>query len=107
MILNKMYFDTLEKRTLLAGVTILTHGLNGNINGWISGAADMIQKRAGGSSAASQYVMKLDKSGDDIVVTSFSLVSGNLPLEQTSAGEAIVKLDWSKISGADQNTGPV
>src|SRR4051812_45038678 len=102
-----MYFDPLEHRVLFAGVTILAHGLNGNINGWIAGAADAIQARAGGTSAASQYVMKLDKSGSDIVVKSLTLESGNLPLEQTTAGEAIVKLDWSKISGADQNTGPV
>src|SRR3954469_24397214 len=105
--LLEMYLDSLENRMLFAGVTILTHGLNGNITGWISGAADAIQARAGGTSAASQYVMKLDKSGGNIVVTSLKLESGNLPLQQTSAGEAIVKLDWSKISGADQNTGPV
>src|SRR4051812_45332998 len=102
-----MYLDTLESRTLFAGVTILTHGLNGNINGWIAGAADAIQKRAGGAGAASQYVMKLEKSGGDIVVKSLTLQSGNIPLEQTTAGEAIIKLDWSAISGADQNTGPV
>ena len=51
--------------------------------------------------------MKLDKSGSNIVVTSFNLESGNLPLDQTTAGEAIIKVDWSAISGADQNTGPV
>src|SRR2546430_3252723 len=102
-----MFIDTLENRTLLAGVTLLAHGLNGNIDGWIAGAADAIQARAGGTSAASQYVMKLDSSGAAIVVKSLALEDGNLPLEQTSAGEAIIKLDWSKISGADQNTGPV
>ena len=84
----------------------LTH-VHGNIDGWIAGAADAIQKRAGGTSAASQYVMTLDKNANGIYVKSFALVSGNLPLEQTSAGEAIVKCDWSAISGADQNTGPV
>ncbi len=102
-----MYLDSLENRVLFAGVTILAHGLDGDINGWIATAADAIQARAGGTSAASEYVMKLDKSGGNIVVTSFTLKSGNLPLDQTTAGEAIVKLDWSAISGADQNTGPV
>jgi Ca2+-binding RTX toxin-like protein len=102
-----MQFDTLEPRVLFAGVTILAHGLDGNIDGWIAGAADAIQKEAGGTSAASQYVMTVGKSGSSIVVQSLTLESGNIPLDQTTAGEAIIKLDWSSISGADQNTGPV
>ena len=102
-----MYFDQLENRVLFAGVTILAHGLDGDINGWISSAANAIQAKVGGTSAASQYVMKLDKSGGNIVVTSLALEKGNIPLDQTTAGEAIIKLDWSNISGADQNTGPV
>src|SRR5262245_53425115 len=95
-----MYFEVLETRTLLAGVTILTHGNEGTISGWVRSAADAIQDRLGGTSAASQYVMKLDANGVD----SFTLEAGNKPLEQTSKGEAIIRLDWSDIANSDHFT---
>src|SRR5438093_384052 len=95
-----MYLDVLEKRTLLAGVTILTHGNEGNIHGWISSAADAIQARLGGTDAASEYVMKVDSDGVD----SFKLEDGNKPLDQTTKAEAIIKLDWSDISNTTHFT---
>ena len=36
---SMMDFEVLENRTLLAGVTILTHGNDGNITGWVRSAA--------------------------------------------------------------------
>src|SRR5262245_13817060 len=100
--LIQMYLEVLENRQLLAGVTILTHGHEGNITGWISAAADAIQERLGGTSAASIYVMKLD--GSDV---SFKLEDGNKPLDQTSRGEAIIKLDWSSIADSSHFTDDV
>src|SRR5262245_50938469 len=96
----KMDLEFLESRRLLAGVTILTHGHQGNITGWIDEAADAIQNRLGGTSAASQYVMKVENGG----VSSFTLEDGNKPLDQTSRGEAIVKLDWSDIANTSNFT---
>ncbi|HEX3357496.1 MAG TPA: calcium-binding protein [Tepidisphaeraceae bacterium] len=93
-----MLLEPLENRKLLASVTILTHGQSGNITGWIAAAADAIQKRDGGTAAASEYVMDVDQSGGDLKVTSFKLESGNKPLDQTTGGDAIIKLDWSNVS---------
>ena len=90
--------ELLEVRTLFAGVTILTHGQSGNITGWIAAAADAIQQRLGGTSAASNYSLTVDDVGNGAEVTEFKLVSGNKPLDQTTAGEAIIKLDWSDVS---------
>jgi Ca2+-binding RTX toxin-like protein len=95
-----MFFELLETRQLLAGVTILTHGQDGTISGWVGAAANAIQDRLGGTSAASVYTMKVDSDG----VSSFKLDEGNKPLDQTSKGEAIVKLDWSSISHTEPFT---
>src|SRR3954470_2583638 len=95
-----MYFQELEQRRLLAGVTIITHGNDGTITGWVDSAADAIQDRLGGPSAASQYVMKVDSGG----VQSLKLEDGNKPLDQTSKAEAIIKLDWSDISNTSHFT---
>jgi len=98
-----MYIEVLENRTLLAGVTILTHGDAGNITGWIAATADDIQQRLGGTSAASEYVMKVGSDG----VESFKLESGNRPFDQTSKAEAIIKLDWSSIADTSHFTADV
>lgn len=94
-----MQIESLESRRLLAGVTIITHGLDGNVTDWVADAADAIQKRAGGTSAASEYTMVVDqnKSGD-LEVASFSLDKGNIPIDQTTQAQMIVKLDWSSVS---------
>ena len=41
-----MIIDRLEDRRLLAGVTLLAHGINGNINGWVAAASQAIVERA-------------------------------------------------------------
>jgi Ca2+-binding RTX toxin-like protein len=96
--------EILEPRTLFAGVTILTHGQSGNTSGWITAAADAIQARLGGTSAASEYSLTVDDVGNGPEVTELKLVSGNKPLDQTTAGEAIIKLDWSDISHGSVST---
>jgi Ca2+-binding RTX toxin-like protein len=100
----KIQFEILDRRILFAGVTILTHGQSGNTSGWISSAADAIQARLGGTSAASEYSLTVDDVGNGPEVTELKLVSGNKPLEQTTAGEAIIKLDWSDISHGSVTT---
>jgi hypothetical protein len=50
-----LLFETLESRKLFAGVTILTHGLAGEVDGWVDSLSTAIVARAGGSANASVY----------------------------------------------------
>jgi hypothetical protein len=94
-----MEMETLEPRRLLAGVTIITHGLDGNVTDWVADAADAIQKRAGGTSAASEYTMVVNEdSKNNLQVASFTLDKGNKPITETTDAQMIVKLDWSTVS---------
>jgi Ca2+-binding RTX toxin-like protein len=96
--------EELEQRRLLAGITLMAHGLNGTVNGWIRAAASAIQQRLGGDSAASRYVMKVDKQGGDLKVVSFAPEDGQRPFNETSESELLIKLDWSKVSSFDTKT---
>jgi len=90
--------ETLEQRRLLAGVTLLAHGLNGNIDGWVAKAADAIVERAGGPSAASVYTMKLVKDGSNFRITRFAKDSGYADFRETSQSELIIRLDWNSAT---------
>ena len=90
--------ETLESRRLFTGLTILTHGYEGNITGWIATAATDIQQRYGGSKYASIYSMVVSQSGKSLVVTSFGPDSGQPDYKTTLDGEMILKLDWSSVS---------
>ena len=93
-----MLHESLEARRLFAGVTILTHGYNGDITGWVATAAADIQARAGGKSASSIYTMSVTAAGRGLTVSSFVPDSGQKNYRQTTGGEVIIKLDWSTVS---------
>lgn len=99
--------EPLDARRLLAGVTLLMHGYNGNITGWVETAADDIASRAGGSDFASIYTMTVTNSGGSPAVTGFSVDSGQKDFRTTSSGELIVKLDWSSVSNGAFSTNSV
>jgi Ca2+-binding RTX toxin-like protein len=87
--------ERLEPRCLLAGVTILTHGVRGNVSGWIKEAAYAISDRLGGPKAMSIYNMEVDGGGVD----SFYPIDGYGDYMKTTTGELVIRLDWS-----DQDT---
>ncbi|MBC7783369.1 MAG: hypothetical protein H7144_05970, partial [Burkholderiales bacterium] len=101
------HYDILEARRLLAGVTLLTHGLNGDIDGWVETAAADIAERAGGATRASIYSMEVEASGGTLTVTSFGPDSGESDYRETLDGEMILKLDWGSVSGGSYPTGDV
>src|SRR5438034_7879889 len=89
------HFETLERRQLLAGVTIITHGQGGSANGDVKTAADLMAERAGG---ASQFVMTVTSVSGKAKVTSFTRDAGSPDPNTTSNGEIIIRLDWSDVS---------
>jgi hypothetical protein len=97
--------ETLEGRTLLAGVTILAHGLQGSVEGWIESAADAINARLGGE--GSTYVLRVGEvTRGELAVESFALESGPAA-SSSSRAEYIIKLDWTDVDGGAYSTAEV
>lgn len=89
--------EPLEQRSLLSGVTLITHGQGGSAKGDVAMVANLIAQRAGG---ASQYVMKVAQSGTSLAVTSFTRDAGSPDPNTTSSGEIVIKVDWSDVSSS-------
>src|SRR5262245_52979162 len=83
-----------------AGVTVITHGLNGDVDGWITAMANGIPgySRFAGTNFTC-YELSLVPSGTNYTITA-SRVAGSQPFAPES-GEIIVKLDWSLVAGGD------
>src|SRR3954447_9204382 len=97
--------EPLEPRTLLAGVTFLTHGYQGSVTGWIAKMSDDIVARAGGDSQATVYTMKVgENSKQRLSVLSLTRDRGSSGYQSTNTGEIVVKLDWSSVSGGGEST---
>jgi hypothetical protein len=106
--MHTVCIEPLESRQLLAGVTLVTHGQDGNITGFISRIADTIVERAGGSSNASRYVMTMNRNASNqVVVQSFVREIGSPDPRTTPRGEIVIRLDWSQISSGSVSTGDV
>jgi hypothetical protein len=100
----------LLSRLCLGGVTIITHGLNGNADDWITGMADEIPKyyRFFGTNFTT-YKVTLTFDGSNFNYQ-WTRTNGSGP-SLSASGEVIVKLDWSQMAGgslllggSDRNT---
>src|SRR5690242_9368716 len=81
-----------------AGVTVITHGYNGDVNGWITGMAGQMTNYAGfPGTNSTTYKLTLTTDGTNIYYQ-WSRLSGGTPAS-TDSGEIIVKLDWSQMAG--------
>jgi Ca2+-binding RTX toxin-like protein len=87
--------ETLEHRTLLSGVTLVTHGQGGSAGGDVALIANLLATRMGG---AAQYVLKVADKDGSILVTDFTRDAGSPDLTAVSTGETIIKLDWSDVA---------
>lgn len=88
--------------TRAAGVTIITHGYDGDATGWITSMADQIPTYFNGghpglSTNFTIYTIALTTDGSNYYYQ-WERDSGSSP-SNTDTGEIIVKLDWSQMSG--------
>jgi hypothetical protein len=87
-----------------AGVTFITHGLNGDADGWVTGMADRIPNYHGfvGTNFTC-YKAYFYPDGINYILTA-TRVSGSQPSSPES-GEILVKFDWSQLAdGNSYNT---
>jgi hypothetical protein len=86
------------------GVTIITHGLNGNVDEWVTGMATNIANYARfPGTNFSCYEMAFSNSGGSYFLTA-ARVAGTEPVDPAS-GEIVVKLDWRQLAdGNSYNT---
>ncbi len=92
--------ELLEPRTLLAGVTLITHGYeptSDDLPGWVSSMANSVASRAGPGTAIYDLRVALNSSGV-AQVASFTQVSGPL-FSASENGQAVIMLDWADASG--------
>ena len=86
-----------------AGVTLVTHGLNGNIDGWVSAMANRIAAYPlFPGTNFSCYDIYFTQSNSAYVPT-WRRVSGRAP-QNTDAAEILVRLDWRQLANDDYNT---
>jgi hypothetical protein len=81
-----------------AGVTLITHGFNGNVTDWVIPMGDKIPQYHSfpGSNSAS-YEITITRSGS-VYSLSQDFLDGVSPLASDS-GEIVVALNWSSLSG--------
>jgi hypothetical protein len=90
--------------TKAAGVTVITHGLNGNADGWVTGMANQIPAYHGfPGTNYTFYKLYFIPNGGGYSLT-WSRLGGNPP-SATDSGEIIVAFDWSQLAdGKSYNT---
>ncbi len=85
------------------GVTLVTHGLNGNIDGWVTGMGNALARYSARTTNATIFKFQFYSSGGSWYLYSTNYNQGN-PLT-TPGGEIVVLFDWSQLAdGNSYNT---
>src|ERR1035438_7672576 len=81
-----------------AGVTVITHGFDGNVTDWVIPMGDKIPQYHGfpGSNSTS-YEISITKNGSAYAISE-TFLDGVSPLTSDS-GDIVIALDWSSLSG--------
>jgi len=90
-------------RCRAAGVTVITHGLNGNVDDWVIAMADRMTgyPRFPGTNFTC-YELYFTLSGANYVLT-WRRLGGGAPSD-TDSGEILIKLDWRQLANDDYST---
>lgn len=81
-----------------AGVTIITHGYSGDVNGWVTGMADRVPVYSTfPGTNFTTYKLTFTASGNNFAYQ-WSRTNGSPP-SLTDSGEVVIKLDWSAVAG--------
>ena len=81
-----------------AGVTVITHGYEGNVTEWVIPMGDKIpQDRSFPGSNSASYQISITRSGGAFSISQ-TFLDGVSPLASDS-GEIVIALDWSSLSG--------
>src|SRR6267378_4237124 len=89
-----------------AGVTLITHGFNGNVTDWIIPMADKIaQYRSFPGTNASLYEISITRTGS-VYFISQTFLDGVSPMTSDS-GEILIALNWSSLSGDGTSTATI
>jgi hypothetical protein len=93
------FVESLESRTLFAGVTLLATGRAGPINTWMQTAASYITNNEGGPSNVPQFILTVAPNNTNgNLVASISQVAGTGTPQASSSGEIIVLINYTNIS---------
>ena len=97
-----LQYERLEPRCLLAGVTLWTHGFNGNVDGWIRAQADAVADREDLQLDQPRYRIEVTDPGHDggPLLVEATTTSGPSPTASTTTNpEIALLLDWSDVAG--------
>lgn len=84
-----------------AGVTLITHGLNGNVDGWVTGMATNVPAYPGfRGTNFSCYNMTFVPAGGGGFTLSATRTAG-VAATNSNSGAVIIKLDWSGLADGD------
>jgi hypothetical protein len=81
-------------------VTLITHGLNGNVDGWVTGMSDRVPQYPGVlDTNYTCYKVYLYASGSTWLPA--AVRSAGSPPTSPKSGEIVVKLDWSGVANGN------
>jgi hypothetical protein len=95
----EFHLESLEARRLLSGVTLVTHGWQGDssdLPDWVTTMGGAIAQRAGADTAI--YLLKIQRTAQaDLYNVSLDLIEGDAA--GSSDGAVVILLDWADASG--------